>query len=413
MKVLLVQPYYDEQFTFQKIYDDIMEIYDKDAQEINLIVFPEAFVFSSLGEKERWEFVDGLTYLAECPVLVGFSTEKGTEEAYYANPFEHPDYENDTKWKIYTKHSTAEKVYFETEYDEEITAQMYVPIVLRDKKIQVVICHDMFYPLLVEKLQNQGMDMLINLTGGNVNMAKWCGLLKGRSYEIQGPVLCTMGDRVEMGQKSDRIAYINGKRLSPNFEKGDGTKEHAYSIFDLEKPIYVDEEPPYYSDKIYDQFTVGLNEGDCQLTSNTIRTNLEIVDMLENSLRLRKGNEIVHVHKGDEKDLFDRTYVFKQHRVQGDHEVFVYMTEQKLNYDEVVALLKIRVIENRIAAIVQTPEFMIGAKTNRYKNVQLFENTLIGFDLEHMKGFESVYEKSPSSTNGLNLKFKKAYESLV
>ena len=70
-------------------------------------------------------------------------------------------------------------------------------------------------------------------------------------------------------------------------------------------------------------------------------------------------------------------------------------------------------IENRIAAIVLTPEFMIGAKTNRYKDVQLFDNTLIGFDLQHMKGFESVYEKSATSKNGLNLKFKKVYEALV
>lgn len=56
---------------------------------------------------------------------------------------------------------------------------------------------------------------------------------------------------------------------------------------------------------------------------------------------------------------------------------------------------------------------MIGAKTNRYKDVQLFDSTFVGFDLQHMEGFESVYEKSTNSTNGINLKFKKAYETLV
>lgn len=413
MKVLLVQPYFDGNFVFQDLYDEIMAIVDKDGQAIDLIVFPEAFAYEDRGEKGRWEIVDSLTYLAECPVLVGFSTERGTEEAYFSNPFDHQDNDNETKWKIYTKHSTAEKVYFETEYDEEVKAQMYEPIVLHGKKIQVVICHDMFYPLLVEKLNNQGMDMLIDLTGGNVKMSKWCSLLKGHSYEIDGPVLCTMGNRVEMRQPSDRIAYIYGQRLAPNFEKGDGTKENAYSIFDLENPIYVDEAAPYYSDKQYDQFTFGLKEGDCRLATHTIYTDLNVVEELEGSIRLRKGNEIVHVHTTDEKDLLDRTYVFKQRRVDGDHEVFVYMTEQMLNYDEAVALLKLRVIENRIAAIVLTPEFMIGAKTNRYKDVQLFDNNFIGFDLQHMKGFESVYEKSKTSTNGLNLKFKKTYESLV
>jgi predicted amidohydrolase len=413
MKILLVQPFFDTHFVYQDLYDEIMAIVDKDDQAIDLIVFPEAFAYGGRGEKERWDVVDTLTYLAECPVLVGFSTEKGTEEAYFSNPFDQQNYDNQTEWKIYTKHSTAETVYFESENDKEVTVQMYEPIRLHDKKIQVVICHDMFYPLLVEKLNNQGMDLLINLTGGNVKMSKWCGLLKGRSYEIKGPVLCTMGNRVDMRQPSDRIAYINGKRLAPNFEKGDGTKENAYSIFDLENPIYVDEATPYYSDKHYDQFTLGLKEGDCRLDTQTIYSDLDVVEELESSIRLKKGNEIVHVHAADEKDILDRTYVFKQRRVEGDHEVFVYMTEKMLNYDEVVALIKLRVIENRIAAIVLTPDFMIGAKTNRYKDVQLFDNDFIGFDLQHMKGFESVYEKSRTSTSGLNLKYKKAYEALV
>ena len=224
MKILLVQPYFGKKFVYQDLYDEIIEIVDKDGQTVDLIVFPESFAYEDQGEKESWEYVDSLTYLAECPVLVGLSTGRGTEEAYYGNPFNYQDYNNNTEWKIYTKHSSAETVYFETEYDQEVTAQIYEPFVLHGKKVQAVICHDMFYPLLVEKLNNQNMDILINLTGGNVKMSKWCAMLKGRSYEIEGPVLCTMGNSAEMRQPSDRIAYINGKRLAPNFEKGDGTK---------------------------------------------------------------------------------------------------------------------------------------------------------------------------------------------
>jgi hypothetical protein len=77
-----------------------------------------------------------------------------------------------------------------------------------------------------------------------------------------------------------------------------------------------------------------------------------MVQEFESSFRLRKGDEIVHVHAADEKDLLDRTYVFKQLRVEGYNEVIVNMTEQEIHYDEAVALLKLRVIENRIAAII-------------------------------------------------------------
>lgn len=63
-------------------------------------MFPEAFAYDEQGEKERLDIVDDLTYLAECPVLAGFATERGTQEGYYSNPFYHPDYGADTIWKF-------------------------------------------------------------------------------------------------------------------------------------------------------------------------------------------------------------------------------------------------------------------------------------------------------------------------
>ncbi|WP_374702718.1 hypothetical protein [Bacillus sp. V5-8f] len=54
--------------------------------------------------------------------------------------------------------------------------------------MQVYICHDMFFPLVTERLEREGADLLINLTGGNVKMSKWCNLLKGRSIELNSYV---------------------------------------------------------------------------------------------------------------------------------------------------------------------------------------------------------------------------------
>ncbi|WP_158701651.1 hypothetical protein [Lentibacillus sp. Marseille-P4043] len=45
MRILLVQPYFDEHFIYQDLYDEIIEIVDKDNQKIDLIVFPEAFSY--------------------------------------------------------------------------------------------------------------------------------------------------------------------------------------------------------------------------------------------------------------------------------------------------------------------------------------------------------------------------------
>ena len=76
-------------------------------------------------------------------------------------------------------------------------------------------------------------------------------------------------------------------------------------------------------------------------------------------------------------------------------------------------MARMRAIENRIALVIVTTAFTIGAKTNRYKGVQLFRSETIGFDLEHMAGFDSVYEKNINSANGFNLFYKEKYESLL
>ena len=143
-------------------------------------------------------------------MLVGVSCDFGTEEAYFYNPTT----KDETEWKLYAKHSSARMVAFDVDYDDENRYQLYKPIMLNGKKIQVCICHDMFYPLLMERLEQEGMDVLINLTGGNVNMPKWTNILKGRSIEMDGTVLCTMAYHSELSQKSDRITYHKGNDYS-------------------------------------------------------------------------------------------------------------------------------------------------------------------------------------------------------
>ncbi|QWG44698.1 hypothetical protein EXW31_10515 [Bacillus mycoides] len=412
MRILLVQPYYDGKHTYnyKQIYEKIVDITLE--HPADLVVFPEAFIWGNEDVNECIEMTKSISINCNTPVLMGVSSEFGTEEAYFYNPTN----EDETEWKLYAKHSSAEKVAFEGEYDEEDLEQLYKPILLNGKQIQVCICHDMFYPLLMERLEQEGMDILINLTGGNVRMSKWTNILKGRSIEMKGTVLCTMAYQSEENQKSERIGYHNGQRLQPIFTQGDGSKEHAFSIFDIEHHSFIDEDEPSYSNKKYSEFTVSRTEGDCIVSNNELVAKLPIVKRYDHSLRVEKGKERIHVHACSIDELYERTYVYRAPRVVNDHEVFIYFCDEEVERDEasdMLKLLKLRVIENRIAAVIVAPNFMIGAKTNQCKDVQLFEGDTIGFNLRNMKGFDSVYVKSPSKTGGLNLKFKEDYEALI
>lgn len=414
MKLLLVQPYGDNRgYDLSEVYEQVTYILNDCNEQIDLIVFPEAFEYLEDPVNEGWGMTREIAETLGVPVIVGASTAEGTEEAYYFNPnVKENDRSGDTQMKVYIKHSTSPRVYFDYNFDQETIDLIYKPLILNGQRIQICICHDMFYPLLMERFDREGMDILINLTGGNVKMSKWSTLLRGRSIEMDGAVICTMGNRTSMKQQSDRIVYDKGDQLAPILTYGDGEKEHAYSIFDLNTESIFLEGEPYYSKNEYTAFTVGPEQADVVFINGAIESQLKAVEVFEHSIRLQKGQDIIHVHTATEADLFDRTYVYKQPRLEKDHHVFIYFCDE-LEYSTAITLARMRAIENRIGLVIITSNFTIGAKTNRYKDVQLFRSKTIGFDLEHMYGFDSVYEKKSNSINGLNVIFKDKYEALI
>jgi hypothetical protein len=93
---------------------------------------------------------------------------------------------------------------------------MFDPIILRGRKIGMMICHDMFFPAVVDTLVRHGAGILVDLIGGNVNLRKWTNIIRPRSLEIGGSFICTMGhyptERPRAGS-SFYIAYEDGKKV--------------------------------------------------------------------------------------------------------------------------------------------------------------------------------------------------------
>ncbi|MDN3451652.1 hypothetical protein QMA09_15745 [Planococcus sp. APC 3906] len=414
MNILLVQPYFNGKFSWNKFLDQILNIIDK--KPVDLVVFPEAF-YEVNSEEQAWNDVDWIVNTIGKPVICGLSFPDGTERALYVNP---TPAEGETDESIFIKHSTAKKLTFEIDNEELEEMQIYKPIILNGQRIQVYICHDMFFPLVTEKLEQEGLDILINLTGGNVKMSKWCNVLKGRSIELDTTVLCTMANRTDMKQPSDRIGFKSGERLKANYKLGNGEKTHAFSLFSTEDPIIEGElAETFYSDKEYTQFTVGLSEdADCSIDLEKWEVySSELSDMgeEETSLHLTKNRESVYVHVANYEELFDRTYFYKQSKVEEGHHIVIYMSEQPVNEEEAIALLKLRAIENRIGCIVVADNLFVAAKTNRYKDIQLFKATdnKIGFDLQFMQGINSLFQNSANSKQGIPVRYKEQYLGLL
>lgn len=415
MNILLVQPYENYKYSYQKLYDHVLKIVEK--KSVDLVVFPEGFAKVDSVE-QAWDIVYGIEDFLGTPVICGLSFPDGTERALYVNG---ESANGETEESVFIKHSTTPKVAFELGNDNLKEMKVYEPVILNGKRIQVYICHDMFFPLVTEKLEQEGLDILINLTGGNVKMSKWCNVLKGRSIELDTTVLCTMANRTDMKQPSDRIGFKSGERLKANYKLGNGEKTHAFSLFSTDDPVIEqDTVESLYSDKQYTQFTVGLSEdADCTVDLKKLEIfSSKLTDEdeeAETSLHLIKNGESVHVHVANYAELVDRTHLYKQPITEEGHHIVIYLSDEPVNEKEAIAMLKLRAIENRIGCIVVADNLFVAAKTNRYKDIQLFKATdnKIGFDLQFMQGINSIFQNSPSNAQGIPVQFKEQYLSLL
>lgn len=409
----MIQPIYDTQFTVRALLAKIEKIVAQ--QEVDIVVFPESFYQAATYDaamKIMYKMADKL----RVALLSGVSLADGSEWALYYNP-NPKDWE--TRETAFVKHSTATKLAFD--YDPQVLTDkdVYRPIYLKDYALQAIISHDLFFPLITERLEREGMDMLIHLTEGNVKMSKWHNVLRGRSFETSALILCTMGHDPEQKQASDIIAYRKGVRIVPEFMVGDSfDHEDACHLFDLACLEYVPEKNKnYYSDKKYEAFTIGNDvEADVYFDSRRkrVKTKLDKVEQHENSFVVEKNGERVHIHSGTFKDLKNRLYVHNQPSTPGEHHIIVYHVNKYItNKQKAIALLKLRAIENRIAVVLITKNMFIGAKTTRYKDIQLFNpiDEKIGFDLTFMKGIDSVFQRSNRKL-GIPKKYEQAYLSL-
>lgn len=412
MRILMIQPIYDSQFTMKGLVAKAQKIVAQ--QMVDLVVFPESF-----GHAKNYEaamrLMHKMAVRLNVAVLSGMALEDGSEWGLYVNP---APAEGETAEKAYVKHSTAEKVAFDFDVAFLQKAKIFEPIILSGQKIQAIISHDLFFPLITEKLEKNGMDILIHLSEGNVNMSKWHNILRGRSYETDALLLCTMGHDPLHRQPSDIIAYKRGVPLIPEYMEGDTfEQDDIYHLFDLDCLEFAPQKPKkYYSSKKYDAFTVGLDDtADVWFDTRRkkLKTHLPIQDKQKHSFRVEKDGQIVHIHKGTYEDLKNRLFVYEEPSKEGENHIFIYHINDHIKKAEAIALLKLRAIESRIAVVIIAKNAFFGAKTTRYKDIQLFKpsDNKIGFDLAFMKGVASVFQKS-NTRLGIPKKYQQRYLAL-
>ena len=158
---------------------------------VDLVAFPENF--RRCGPRKN--VVATVRSIAEdlgIPVVAGiYCSDEDMQCAGYWNPS--PE-RGETREHFYAKHATSNRLAFELNDYASVRDRLFTPIQLRGRRIGVQLCHDMFFGLVGARLVGSGADVLLDLTGSNVNLRKWTNVIAARSLEHDVPFLCTMAN---------------------------------------------------------------------------------------------------------------------------------------------------------------------------------------------------------------------------
>jgi hypothetical protein len=305
---------------------------------------------------------------------------------------------------------------------------MFNPIRLKGESLGVQICHDMFYGLVGRRLSGSGARVLIDLTAGNVNLAKWRNIVRARSLEIPGPFLCTMGhDPVRKSGSAAGLAYQAGWPLSPLADTTGAGGAGGYVVFGLggSRPLTDDAQgdgDQAYSDKVYAGITISLGTGrPADVMARLAGDGVEVTGP-------RTGNGCgrwlgftgeagrIGVLPLPLSDLPDGAAV---HRLDApdaafDHHIVLYQArEAPARMRDALSLMKLRAIEHRVGVALLAGDSREALKTSRYKNIQRFAefDGVFGFNPDSMGGTWST--AGANSLQGVPLRWFSSYLALL
>jgi predicted amidohydrolase len=369
--------------------------------EIELAVFPEGY-----AEGGSADDVESLAEDLGVAVLVGLTHKDGFQLAAYRNPRAAP---GETVTHLYVKHSTAERLAYDWPGYAGPSDPMFDPVVLHGQRIGVLICHDMFFGLPAQLERARGATMFVDISGGDVNEAKWTNVVRGRSVELGVPFLCTMARRGDAG-KALALAYKGLHRYIPHHDSTGVASRGGFAVIAIGAgtlaPAEVDQQA--YTDKVYADITIALaTDADADVS---IALSNGTIGVVSNRLPCRRRNGWTEVTSRAGRigvlpvaiaQIDDGTLLHRRDLGADafDHQIIVYAGERsKRSALELLALAKLRAIEHRVAVVLLTDAIREVIKTNRYKNIQRFveHGGVFGLNAEFLGGLWSTASAKPT-----------------
>ena len=352
-------------------------------------------------------------------IVVCNEDKYGTIMSIYANAFAT---ENETLCKDYIKHTMAGCSACELDNYDQFAEQLFQPVQYKGHKIGLTICYDCNHSMFSRKYGLNGVDMILNCTGGNVIYDKWYKYNKVRAIENHCYTFVTMGGS-GAGENPNNYVYgftPNGKEMCPALINGkqDGKRNHSGGIY-----VYDTEEDDgeMEPDSSIDQAESVNKKKDLFLPVKNIESFIKQGTCLCNGIWvLRHQQKNVIFCLVEEKDIIkpekylkllyaeelkkipDKCYVIVNRWKSVDREFY---------RSQLSVLLKVRAMENYCAVILTSDNInkCYQSGQNRTAQVVKEENGEYGIDLSRTGGPETIWKNK----QGMKASWRKNIEWLI
>lgn len=352
-------------------------------------------------------------------VVFSFFDKYCTPYSVFAN---HKADGTETEFAVYVKHTMAECSAFDFDEYKEIAPGMFEPILYKGHKIGMTICYDCNHAPFSRMWGKNGVDILLNSTGGDVVYDKWYKYNKARAIENQCYNFVTMGGA---GLSDNANTYVFG------FNPQGGELPFRNLMVDTDQTniintLYVydtalDNGKAQVESSIYQKETANKHKHyffpagrihHVLEQAEKIDSDIHILPYHENTLVfcVVEGLDIIHpeyplrlLYSDKLKKYRNKRYILINCH---EKEIEQYFFETKLSI-----ILKVRAMENFCAVILESPNIRHCYQTgnNRTAQVVPVEDAHYGIDLSRTSGPEAIWKNK----RGMKFKWRENFEWLI
>lgn len=352
-------------------------------------------------------------------VVVNNNDKYGSIVSVFANSFA---LEDETECSIYMKHTMTQCSCFDfVDYPEMVKNGYFRPIIFKGYKIGMTICYDCNHSIFSRMYElTDGVDLIINSTGGDVIYDKWYKYNKARAIENSCNVLVTMGgDGSKLNSKNYVYGFnTNGGEL--NYVNLNGTSERknisgGLYVFNITKDCGIAEidencQIETFNKNVQFEYPVGKSE-ELFKKSQKISENIYV---------LKQGNSHIVLCKVSGMDIMKPEKVLPllyDNRLKAYKNRKYIIINQHQTVDDIVfteklsLILKVRSMENFCAVVLEANNYNKCYQCGKNRTAQIVkkENDIFGIDLDRTTGPEAIWKNK----QGMRASWREHFEWLV